>query len=76
MLFALIQTIYTQELGGHDFKFQQLKLIDSVMYTGLGKMFLLICKFQVEHLKEGEMYLTSDRTGSHSTYTTALDVLL
>ena len=33
-------------LGGHDKEFQQLKLIDSTMYTGLGKMLLFIWEFQ------------------------------
>ena len=38
-----------------------------------GKKFLFILVFQSEYLKEGKIYLTSDRTGSCSTYTTILD---
>ena len=37
---------HTQDLGGHDLEFQQLKLIDSLMYTGLGKRLLIIWDVQ------------------------------
>ena len=43
------------------------------MYAHLRAMYLLIWQFQQECVKEGETYLTSDRTGSCNTYTTITD---
>ena len=60
-------------MGGHDLEFQQLKLINSMMHRSLGKMLLFIWEFQQVCLKEGEMNLTSDKSGSRSTYTTISD---
>ena len=60
-----------QDLGCHDLEFQQLKLIDSMMYTGPGKDVVLHLGVSIRTLerRRNEFNITvSDRIGSRNTY--------